>query len=536
MHFHRVNTTPSRSSALGLAPALGLVLGLWLAGTSQAGSGTSIRGSEPVSAQAKPQAKTITVFAGRSEHVTLPWQAKGASVTDPAVADINLLTPEILLVTGKAVGTTNVLAWSEGGQTLELKVEVNSDLSRLKVELAELFPRSSLQVTQSQSAVVLTGSLDRAEQADGIRRYLEAQKVNFVDLTSVAGVQQVQVQVRMAEVSRTAMRALGVNGIVAGSDAFGGTNIDGTNPSSILPVAGPFSGSLPLGVNSATTLSPAVTLFGGLTNGDLELFVRALAENKYLRILAEPNLVALSGSEASFLVGGEVPIPVSQGTGGAGSGGITVQFKPFGITLTFRPTVLGDNGIRLEVFSEVSEIDPSTGTSIGGITTPGFATRRAESTMEMKSGQSFAMAGLLSEKTTAISSRLPVLGNLPILGALFRSIQYQKGQTELLIIVTANLVEPVSDLNLPPVPGDEHIEPTDWELYIEGRSEGHVPARCPADEAAYMKKMGLDRLKGPGAWMSYGKPPATSTARSSQRGTPPPEPAPPDTATEAEQP
>jgi pilus assembly protein CpaC len=264
-----------------------------------------------------------------------------------------------------------------------------------------------------------------------------------------------------------------------------------------------------------------VTLFGGLSRGDLEIFVRALAENQYLRVLAEPNLVALSGAEASFLAGGEVPIPVVQGGGtGGGAGSISIQFKPFGISLKFRPTVLGDGGIRLEVASEVSEVSDTieTATQIGPVRTPAFLTRRAETTLEMKSGQSFAMAGLLSERTNSVASKVPLLGDLPILGTLFRSIQFKKGETELLLIVTANLVEPISDLSLPPLPGEAYVEPTDWEFYVEGRIEGRVPARVAAEDQEWMKQMGLDRLKGPGAWMTYGQPPAASTARANQRG------------------
>jgi len=215
--------------------------------------------------------------------------------------------------------------------------------------------------------------------------------------------------------------------------------------------------------------------------------------------------------------------PVAQSSTGNVSGGITIEYKTFGITLTFRPTVLGDGGIRLEVFSEVSEIDPSSGTTIQGITTPGFLTRRAESTLELKGGQTFAMAGLLSEKTSAITSRLPVLGNLPILGTLFRSVQYQKGQTELLLLVTANLVDPVSDLDLPPMPGAAHVVPTDWELYVDGRIEGRIPPRVPPEDAEWMREKGLDRLKGPGAWMTYGQPASVSTARAAQRGPTPAE-------------
>jgi pilus assembly protein CpaC len=310
----------------------------------------------------------------------------------------------------------------------------------------------------------------------------------------------------MAEVSRTALRALGVNGFLNGTDAFGGTtNLGGLTS----PLLGGATGG-------AGTISPSVTMFGGLTNGDLSVFVRALAENDYLRILAEPNLVAQSGAEANFLVGGEVPIPVVQGGTGGGTGSISIQFKPFGINLRFRPTVLGEGGIKLEVFSEVSEVSDvvETTTQIGPVRTPSFLTRRAETTLEVKSGQTFAMAGLLSERTSAISARLPVLGDLPILGTLFRSIEYKKGETEMLVLVTASLVEPVSQLNLPVPPGGTHEDPSDWGLYVEGRLGSSQ--KLSQGDSESMRSLGLDRLRGPGAWMSHGQTPAYSQARSDQ--------------------
>lgn len=457
---------------------------------------------------AQGDSKTISILVGRSQHMTLPWPAKGASLTDPAVADVQVLTPQLLLITARSVGTTNVLAWSDAGQTIEASVVVNSDLGRLEEDLAAIFPGSGIKLTQGHSVVIVSGTFERAEQADALHRYLTAQKVNFVDLTSLAGVQQVQVQVRMAEVSRTALRALGVNGVVNGTDAFGGvSNLGGLTQ----PIISPGGASAALG-----GISPAVTLFGGLTNGDLSMFVRALAENDYLRILAEPNLVAQSGSEANFLAGGEVPIPVVQGgtTGAAGS--ISIQFKPFGISLKFRPTVLGENGIRIEVFSEVSEVSDvvETTTQIGPVRTPSFLTRRAETTLELKSGQSFAMAGLLSERTSAISARIPVLGDIPVLGALFRSIEYKKGETEMLVIVTATLVEPVSSLSLPVPPGGTHTDPNDWELYLMGKLGGPAKAKPSEGDSQSMRTLGLDRLRGPGAWMSHGQTPAFSQARS----------------------
>jgi pilus assembly protein CpaC len=513
MHMTREKITSAGGLVLVLALAAGLAGSARAAHVARAGRAAAAQG----------EAKTLSLFVGRSQHMSVPWPAKGVSLTDPTVADVQLLTPELLLVTGKAVGTTSVMVWSETGQTLEAKIEVNSDLGRLSTDLSTIFPGSGIKVSQSQNVVLVSGTLERAEQAQILHKYLEAQRVNFVDMTSLAGVQQVQVQVRMAEVSRTAIRSLAFNGVVAGSTAFGGSNLGSLNQTSVVPPTGlPATGNNPF-LFGQNAMSPSVTLFGGLSRGDLEVFVRALAENEYLHVLAEPNLVALSGAEASFLAGGEIPIPIVQGGGTGGAAAISIQFKPFGISLRFRPTVLGDGAIRLEVSSEASEVSDTveTATAAGFIRTPAFLTRRAETTLEMKSGQTFAMAGLLSERTTAQSSRVPGLGDLPILGALFRSVQYRKGETELLVLVTASLVEPVSETSLLPLPGDTHVDPSDWQLYLGGRLEGNshgraevrAPPRVSAADAEWMKQMGLDRLKGPGAWMSYDRAPAISMAR-----------------------
>ena len=469
---------------------------------------------------AQGEARTVSVWVGRSHHFTAPWPVKGASLTDPNVADVQVLTPQLLLVTGKSVGTTNLLIWSEDGKTQESKVEVSADLSRLSADLGALFPSASLKVNQSQSVVTVSGTLERAEHAEQMHRYLDALKVSYVDMTGLPGVQQVQVEVRMAEVSRQALRALGVNGVAAGTDAFFGSNLGASNQSAIRPPVGATAtGNVPFEFGP-TNISPSVTLFGGLSRGDLEIFIQALAENQMLRVLAEPNLVAMSGSEASFLAGGEIPIPVVQGGGGGTASSISIQYKPFGVGLKFRPTVLGDGGIRLEVFSEVSQITDGiseSSTQFGGIRVPGILTRRAETTLELQSGQTFAMAGLMLERDKATNSRVPLLGDLPVIGPLFRSVNYQRSETELLVLVSASLVEPVSTLSLPPMPGETQVEPTDWELYAEGRIESRVPGRAQASDQRWLKELGLDRLKGPGAWMSYGQTPAVSTAKPHQK-------------------
>src|SRR6185503_13142243 len=215
-------------------------------------------------------------------------------------------------------------------------------------------------------------------------------------------------------------------------------------------------------------------LFANFPNSDLLFFVQALAENQYLRILAEPSLVAMSGEEASFLAGGEFPIPVVQGVNATS---ITVTYKEFGVRLRFRPTVLGDGAIRLHVAPEVSELTNAGSVTLQGFNIPGLLTRRAETTLELNSGQTFGMAGLISQSTQARTSRVPHIGDLPVLGALFRSVRYQSGDTELVLLVTASLVEPLSVANMPPTPGITHSDPNDWELYAMGKIEGKAPAR-----------------------------------------------------------
>ena len=249
------------------------------------------------------------------------------------------------------------------------------------------------------------------------------------------------------------------------------------------------------------SVSPAVTLFGGFPSENVEFFVQALVENQYMRVLAEPTLVALSGEEASFLAGGEFPIPVVQGAGGGvGGTSITIEFKEFGVGLRFRPIVLGDGEIQMSVFSEVSDISDIGSIQIVGFQVPAITTRRAETTLELATGQTFAIAGLLRETVNAQHSRIPGLGSLPVLGALFRSVRYRTGETELVVLVTASLVEPMSEIVYAPLPGEEHVAPSDWELYVNGSLEGKTPPRLDPEQAQWLRDHGLDRLEGPGAW------------------------------------
>ena len=241
-----------------------------------------------------------------------------------------------------------------------------------------------------------------------------------------------------------------------------------------------------------------------------EFDLAAGASEMELDLLANPTLVALSGEQASFLAGGEYPIPVVQGTGGGDS--ITIEYREYGVRVMFRPTVLGDGTIRLHAAPEVSNLSDVGALVLGGFSVPALIVRKAETTLELKNGQTFAMAGLLQHDNQAINSSIPGLGELPILGPLFRSVRYQRRETELVVLVTASLVEPMSLASTPPVPGFLHSEPSDWELYIEGRIEGKEPAKIDPDDARFLEQMGLNRLVGPGAWDSYNAPASSSQA------------------------
>jgi len=443
----------------------------------------------------------VTLIVGRSVVVTAPWPTVRVAVTDPAVANVQVLTPEQVLVQGIKVGTTDIILWSEDEQqTWQRRVVVKLDVERIRSTLADLFPTAELTVSDSDEVLLIRGLLRSTDHAEQLHSFLDKTKITYVDMTSVAGVQQVQLQVRVAEVSRNALRQFGMNWFTTDEDFFfGQQHVDIGTP------GGSVAGSLDWVLDPVSPGS-AVNVFAGFPDSDLAFYMRALSENGYLRILANPTLVALSGEEASFLAGGEYPIPVVQGSGGGAGGGnaITIQYKEYGIRLSFQPVVLGDGGIRLRALQEVSQLSDSGAVTIGTVVVPALVSRRAETTLELKSGQSFAMAGLLQHTNTAVTSRLPGLGDLPVVGTLFRSVRYQEEETELVILVTASLVEPISTATTPPLPGVTYTPPNDWELYIEGRIEGKEPAKLDPATMQWMKEAGLDHLVGPGAWASYG--------------------------------
>jgi pilus assembly protein CpaC len=387
---------------------------------------------------------------------------------------------------------------------------VSKQTKMLESKIGRIF-NVNLQVEEIEGTVALRGTMPDIATANLIQAFMNASGLKWVDLTHIAGVQQVQLRVRIAEASRYALRELAFGAVAGGNSFFGGYQAPGGTPFqpvSISPGAGAQQ-TATVGGNVATEASgvtspnfgfdknavtSAVTLFGGVPGSDLEFYIQALSENRYVRLLAEPNLVAISGERATFLVGGAFPIPVVQNSGASSS--VTIEYKEFGVRLNFRPEVLGQGRIRLEVAPEVSELSEIGSLRQNGFTVPSVITRRSSTTVELGSGQSFAMAGLLRTKEQGRVSKVPILGDIPVLGVLFRSVRYEEDQTELVVMVTAELVEPLDNGSVRPLPGDLHEAPNDWELFMEGSLAGATKAGKPLER---LKALGLAGLRGPGA-------------------------------------
>lgn len=451
------------------------------------------------------------IQVGSSSLMRLAERVELVVVADPDIVDAKAVSPTEVLVVGKRPGITDVVFRLESGASVVRRVKVGLDVNGLETRLRELFS-AQLEVQEVDGIVAVRGRLPDVRTADLLRDYMNKSDLKWIDLARIPGVQQVQLRVRIAEASRIALRELGFSGVVGGSSAFGGVQAPGGSPFqpvSISPQAGSPASAGDFSFDSnGSPVSGATTLFAGVPSANLEVYLQALAENRYVRLLAEPNLVAISGEQATFLVGGEFPVPIVQGSVVGGSSTVTVEYKEFGVRLNFRPQVLGQGRIRLEVAPEVSELSEIGALKQNGFTIPAIVTRRSNTTVELASGQSFALAGLLRSKDQARVSRVPGLGDLPVLGALFRSVRYEQDQTELVVMITAELVEPIEDGELLPLPGDMQTAPTDWELYMEGQVHGQARLN---GAGARLKLLGLDRLSGPGAWRRADEPRVTAS-------------------------
>lgn len=386
-------------------------------------------------------------------------------VGNAEVADVLALTDRSIYVLGKKPGSTSLTVYGRNKSLIAvMDLVVTVDVEGLKARLFELMPEEEIEVRAVNQSVILSGSVSssvRLKRAlEVAERYAPEQVTN---LLSVTGSQQVMLAVRFAEVQRRVVKELGLNTQVSGSD-FAVTVGDALQSGVFSPTA-IATGSVTFGIGAAT----------------IDMLFDALEQKGVVKTLAEPNLIALSGDTASFLAGGEFPVPVAQNTD-EGQSTITIEFKEFGVALAFTPTVLDDQLINVVVSPEVSRIDPTNAVTIQGFEIPGLTTRRATTTVELRDGQSFAIAGLIQSDFQDTVRQFPLLGDVPVLGALLRSSDYQNAQTELVIIVTPHLVQPAPGGSLV-TPADNFVPPSDSDIWLFGRIESPTSGMTPSNAA-----------------------------------------------------
>jgi pilus assembly protein CpaC len=409
----------------------------------------------------------------RTSHPVVTLQS-----VSPRIAVVQSISPTQFMISGASYGETQVIAWAKDGREQILFVTVEVDLQAMLDALREIDPRSDVRAVPIQGNIVLTGQVSSATAAQKMVEVAElfmpqgdeALGGIVQNYLQIAGEQQILLRCTVAEVNRRAVRKLGINGFLAGDnfqDVFVVNNLGGINPTQIgVPPGIEATATIPF-VTGATTLTESTTLSLGFPQVQMQLFLQAMAENSLMRVLAEPNLVAVSGETATFLAGGEFPYPVPQM-----QDAITIEWREYGVRLNFTPVVLPNQTVRLRVAPEVSALDFTNAVQIRGTVVPGLNQRRSETTVEIGNGQTIAIAGLLNEEVRGVVTRVPGVGDVPVLGALFRSVEYQRNLTEMVVLVTPEIVAPLEPDQVPPVPGQLIRDPNDWELYFLGMVEG----------------------------------------------------------------
>lgn len=464
----------------------------------------------------------IDVQVGQSRVIEFDGEYERLAISDEKVAQVIPINFRQAIVNGITFGQVNLVAWAkkkegEPERLVAFDIYVLSNLSLIDNQIKVLFPKENIQLSQANNSVVLSGTVTKPEIAEQAQKIIEAAGLKVTNLIKapVLDAAQVQLQIRVAEVNRSVLREI--------ATAYGIAN--GTVPT-FISSGGPAalnSADLRYGQNPSSAIAMGIlsplNIFFGNANGSAatSAFVRALQTRGAFRELAEPNLIAMHGQKASFLAGGEFPIPILQSVN-AGQSAITVIFKEFGVKLEFTPTIIDENHIRLELAPEVSSLNVAAGVVVQGISIPGLRVRRAKTTLELRDGQSFALAGLIDNTEQVSLSKIPLLGDIPILGELFKSRSFQRSETELLFLATVKLVEPLNPDQLPRLPGVSELKPVSPNTsgspasQIEGQSGHSVPRKSGEQELQQTLK--LDDAKKPEGTGASVKPKTTSSANS----------------------
>ncbi len=424
---------------------------LWSAMFLAVFAASNVPASAKAWVEASAEINTVSAAVVKDGNITLRSDTPFSEVrvAESGIADVVVLTNHSFLITGKTRGKTSVMIYDNKKRLLDvINVEVNLDIQGLKKSLYETFPKERIEVRRLAGKLYLSGDVTTSRVAEQAEK-IAAAYASADDVTNgliVRDSHQVMLEVRFVEATRAAIKELGVGLLVqqAGQFSFA-------------------SGVGAIGGSSAVTALLQDTI--GATNIDVR--IDALEENGVIRTLAEPNLISMSGETASFLAGGEFPIPIA-----GRNGEVTITYRQFGVGLSFTPTVLDDGVINLKVSPEVSQLDPTNSVRVGGVEVPGLTVRRADTTVELRNSQSFAIAGLLQNTETNRQTQVPWLGDIPVLGALFRSSRFKNNETELVIIVTPKLVQPVSDISQLSTPLDHNYSPGEAEFFIGGQMDG----------------------------------------------------------------
>ena len=462
----------------------------------------------PAAAQTAPQSmaarpsESLNLSQGTGTLVRLPAPMTDVFIANDSVADIQVRSATQLYIFGKARGETTIYATGKGGRVVyAANVRVGNNISSVDEMLRLAMPEAAVQATPMNNLLLLTGTVGSPQDVEEAQRLVQAyvgDSMQVVSRLRTAVPLQVNLKVRFAEVNRTVLKQIGVN--LLSHDSSGGStlgNIGRGTPGKIDPILGPKdpTGWTPeIGhkvtfnnIAGGTTLGLFGKVLGLNILGTLDL----LENDGIVTTLAEPNLTALSGETASFLAGGEFPIPLSQSLGQ-----VTIEYKQYGVSLAFTPIVLEDGRISMRVRPEVSELSNAGSITLNGFEVPALTTRRAETTVELGSGQSFMLAGLLRNANTNSVEKAPFLGDLPILGALFRSTRYRRDETELVIIVTPYLVRPTSGRLA--LPTDGYRAPTDPEQMLLGKTFSDRSTPLPAQAPQVAPGIGASASAAPG--------------------------------------
>jgi pilus assembly protein CpaC len=407
----------------------------------------------PQSAQPQGSAP-LRVMVDKSLLINTTEQIKRISVTDPSVADPTVLTSTQILVHGRAPGEVSLIIWDENERSRSFDLRVDVDVSACAEEEHRVFPEEQISVTPSRAAIVLSGHVTTEDVAKRAGELASAYSKNVVNVLTFGpvGAQEVLLEVKFAEVDRTALTQLGANIFSTGAGNLVGTSTTGQYGGFASQSIAQTQGQSPP-YSATQTISNVLNLFLFQPNIHLGTVIEALETKNLLQILAEPNLIAVNGKKASFLAGGQFPFPIVQP--GAGFTAVTISFKEFGVRLEFTPVIMPNGNIHLTVAPEVSTLDFADALTISGFTVPALSTRKAETEFELRDGQSFVIAGLIDNRVTDIWNKVPGLGDIPILGAFFKSKSLQRSNSELMVLCTVHRVSP----NTEAPPGPKNPEP-----------------------------------------------------------------------------